>query len=320
MAGREKNEKQGSKTKKETLQWSTEMDTILLTALVDEQSRGNRPDGTFTHEAMKNVLELLRVYFGIHIQHSNIKNRLKTLKSRFNEWKDLFHGLSGFSWNPTTKMFDATDEEKPEAKKWMSTKIENYDLLFDLYGQDRATGKFAESAKEKVNPWQREGTTSYIDLNDSIDNVLMSDNEVNFSPDCARSHESDGTKSSRGSKRKAWMVDMLERQCDMMQMGMKEVADVMRDGNNIAAKSIELAWEQIAIAERSVSILEHSRPHCYREEEIFNALQDIGVQGNLQVSAYLFLTKHPDKARAFFGFPLDRRLEILVQLMNEGSG
>ncbi|XVF53752.1 hypothetical protein PTKIN_Ptkin05aG0124200 [Pterospermum kingtungense] len=114
-------------------------------------------------------------------------------------------------------MFDATDEvwlqliqEKPEGKKWMSTKIENYDLLFDLYGQDRATGKFAKSAKEKVNRWQQEGTTSYIDLNDSIDNVLMSDNEVNFSPDCTRSHETDGTKSSRGSKRKAWMVDSLK--------------------------------------------------------------------------------------------------------------
>ncbi|XVF49404.1 hypothetical protein PTKIN_Ptkin04bG0009100 [Pterospermum kingtungense] len=111
----------------------------------------------------------------------------------------------------------------------------------------------------------------------------MSDNEVNFSSEYAHSHKSDGTKSSRGSKRKASMVDMLDRHSNMLQMGMKEVADVMREGNMIVEKSIEVARKQTAIAEKSVSILEYSRPHCYHEEEIFYALEEIGVKGNLLV-------------------------------------
>ena len=112
----------------------------------------------------------------------------------------------------------------------------------------------------------------------------------------------------------------------MLNSGIKEVADVMREGNiiaeksiEIAGKSIEVAEKQLALTEKSVSILEHSRPHCYREDEIYAELESIGVHGNLQLNAYLFLTKHPDKARAFFGFPRARRLEILVQLMNEGN-
>ncbi|XVF67409.1 hypothetical protein PTKIN_Ptkin10aG0118700 [Pterospermum kingtungense] len=152
----------------------------------------------------------------------------------------------------------------------MHAKMENYDLLFDLYGQDRATGKFAENAKEKVNRCQKEGNSSYIDLNNFVDNVLMSDNEVNFSLDCTRSHEFDGNKSSRGSKRKREMMDMLERQYSMLHMGMKEVEDVMREESTIAAKSIELAREQIEIAQKSVSILQHAHIAIIRKRSFMH--------------------------------------------------
>ena len=101
-------------------------------------------------------------------------------------------------------------QDKPEAKKWMGAKMENYDLLYELYGQDRATGQYAESAREKVQRWQREGS-SHIDLNDSFDNVLLSDNENACSPENTHSTDSHATMSSRGTKRKASMVEMLNR-------------------------------------------------------------------------------------------------------------
>ena len=110
MSGVTNREQATKKSKKDTLQWNREMDSVLLHGLLDEQAKGNRPDGTFTHEATTNVLKVLKSCFGTHIQASHIKNRLKTLKSKFNEWKDLFHGLSGFAWNPTSQMFDATNE------------------------------------------------------------------------------------------------------------------------------------------------------------------------------------------------------------------
>ncbi|XLR11078.1 hypothetical protein S83_039016, partial [Arachis hypogaea] len=38
---------------------------------------------------------------------------------------------------------------RPDAKKWMRTPIKHYDKLYFIYGQDRATGNIAGSAKER---------------------------------------------------------------------------------------------------------------------------------------------------------------------------
>ncbi|KAF2289595.1 hypothetical protein GH714_037372 [Hevea brasiliensis] len=40
-------------------------------------------------------------------------------------------------------------QEKPEARKWMHTPINNYDKLYKFYGDQRAAGEYAESAREK---------------------------------------------------------------------------------------------------------------------------------------------------------------------------
>lgn len=57
-----------------------------------------------------NLLNQIRNGFGPHIQQSNIKSRIKTLKQTFAECQDLFHSLSGFSWNPITKMFESMND------------------------------------------------------------------------------------------------------------------------------------------------------------------------------------------------------------------
>ena len=43
---------------------------------------------------------------------------------------------------------------KPNASKWNYTEIQNYDKLYDLLTKDRATGKGAVSAREKVQQWE----------------------------------------------------------------------------------------------------------------------------------------------------------------------
>jgi hypothetical protein len=40
----------------------------------------------------------------------HIKNRMKTMKDHFAESYDLFGSLSGFSWNSTTRRFEAEEE------------------------------------------------------------------------------------------------------------------------------------------------------------------------------------------------------------------
>ena len=147
-------------------------------------------------------------------------------------------------------------------------KIRNYDKLYELYGEQRATGQYAESAREKVQRWQKEKNSSQINLNESVDGLLFSDSEGNwshdmqndegninaFSPEPAPSINSQGTLSSKSSKRKATMMEMLETQYQKLNSGIERVSEVLERGN--------------VIAERSLAILESGRPHYYKEEEI----------------------------------------------------
>ncbi|KAF2311200.1 hypothetical protein GH714_020123 [Hevea brasiliensis] len=263
--------------------WTNEMDNVLINAMLEEDHKGNRPEGTWNTRAFDNMLQVLRAAFGPIIQKSNIKNRMKTLKRTFAECKDLFHGLSGFAWNPVTKLFEATFDvweqliqEKPEARKWMQTPINNYDKLYELYGNQRATGEYAESAREKVT-----------------------DNNMN-SPE--PSLHSQGT-SSRCSKCKVSMMEMLEKQYERLNSGIERVSEVLERGN--------------AIAEKSLAILESGRPHYYKEEELFTELELIGVHPDFVMTAYCYLSKNPSATRSFFGVPRARRLEWLMRVVND---
>lgn len=56
----------------------------------------------------------------------------------------------------------------------MRTSINNYDKLYELYGEQRATGEYA------VRRWQRESNSSQIDLNDYFDIIVMSNTDINW--------------------------------------------------------------------------------------------------------------------------------------------
>ena len=58
----------------------------------------------------KNVANECIEKFGFSIKKHHIQNCLKTLKMNFNTCLDIFKGLSSFSWNPKTKLFDAEPE------------------------------------------------------------------------------------------------------------------------------------------------------------------------------------------------------------------
>ncbi|KAL4315379.1 hypothetical protein AHAS_Ahas15G0179200 [Arachis hypogaea] len=98
---------QGDTSSKDNLRWTEEMDATFLDALIEECSKRNRVDSTFTTSAYENVLVILKASFGNHLWKDNLKNRLKTLKDHFGVCDDLFHNLSEFSWNPNTKLFTA---------------------------------------------------------------------------------------------------------------------------------------------------------------------------------------------------------------------
>ena len=111
-------------------------------------------------------------------------------------------------------------KDKPHATKWRKMQVKHYNILKELFGADRATGKHAKTAKERLKQWEKEP----INLNDSFEAGRMSDADINmetdipyvatnfdsFSPTYGQSNQSGGTPASRGTKRKAHMVDMVE--------------------------------------------------------------------------------------------------------------
>ncbi|KAF5777987.1 putative Myb/SANT-like domain-containing protein [Helianthus annuus] len=107
----------GNTSKKEQLKWTEIMDNAFIQAMITQQDKGNRINGTFTTQAYANMIEELttklpRDIIKMEITKNHLRNRLKTLKIRFSQWYDMFRGtsLSGFSWNPDTQLIEAEDE------------------------------------------------------------------------------------------------------------------------------------------------------------------------------------------------------------------
>ncbi|KAL5219656.1 hypothetical protein ABZP36_020340 [Zizania latifolia] len=129
---------------RESVMWSDKMSEYLIDALLHQQAIGNRSEGRFLTVAFDNVITGVGERFGVTIDRSNIKNRLKSIKDTFHECESLFEKESGFKWSAMTKKFCAEPhvwreiiERKPEAKKWMVKTIDHYDRLLELFGKDR---------------------------------------------------------------------------------------------------------------------------------------------------------------------------------------
>ncbi|XP_052110773.1 uncharacterized protein At2g29880-like [Arachis duranensis] len=265
---------QGDTSIKDNLRWTEEMDVAFLDALIEECSKGNRVEGTFTTTAYDNVLATLKASFGNHLRKDNLKNRLKTLKDHFGVCYDLFHNLSGFSWNPETKLFTAESEvwadlikARPDAKKWMRTPIKHYDKLYFIYGQDRATGNIAGSAKERnksmakmketINLNEDEYQGFDCEWNDWQPTTHSTSFVAEKSPDLGNSNQSNGTQGNhRGSKRKAPMSGLFEADMERMSKGIQGLTDMLKDGNNYYDKSLDIASKQVLTAERQAETAE----------------------------------------------------------------
>ncbi|EOY15291.1 Uncharacterized protein TCM_034405 [Theobroma cacao] len=98
------------------------MDDVVIDVLLHQQSLGNRVDKVFTTMAYENMVNELHEKIGMPIEK----------------------GRGGFAWGLDTKMWTAKPElwkalakSKPDSKKWMTTRISNYDKLLMLFANDR---------------------------------------------------------------------------------------------------------------------------------------------------------------------------------------
>ncbi|XLS85014.1 hypothetical protein HN51_035180, partial [Arachis hypogaea] len=317
---------------KDNLRWSDDMDEVLLNALAEKASKGNRHDGSWTTEAYANVVKTLSIAIGPHITKNHIKNRMKTLKDHFAETYDLFHHLSRFAWNPVTRKFEAEEEV------WQ-------DFIKELFGADRATGKGAATSREKIQEIARD----HIDLNDSFENVGFSDIDVDMGYDTptfpanldspsglhSQPNQLGGTSTSRGTKRKSPMNEFLEAQYEKVaavkegtylssklhDVAQRQVESAERQASvaerqvSVAEKQVSLIERQVAIAEKGLAIMQQSRPRLYSESDVWDMLTELGLIGSARMQCYQFLCENEQKKRQIFGIPPEMRLDTLFHFM-----
>ncbi|RYR48222.1 hypothetical protein Ahy_A07g034230 [Arachis hypogaea] len=289
MSNKENKTAEANQPSKENLRWSDDMDEVLVNALAEEASKGNRHDDLWTTETYANIVKTLSIAIGPHITKNHIKNRMKTLKDHFAEEYDLCHHLSGFVWNPVTRRFEAEEEV-------------SQDFIKELFGTGRATCKGAATSQLDRD---------HIDLNDSFENIGFSDIDIKVghaipifsanidSPSALHTQPTQlgGTSTSRGTKRKAPMNNFLEAQCEKVALKITTMADTVKEGNNLSSKLHDMAEKQASIAEWQ------SRPRLYSESDVWDLLTELGLIGSYRMQCYQFLCENEQKKHQIFGIP-----------------
>lgn len=304
----------------DTLAWTPAMDDVLIDAFLHQHNLGNRVGGNFTPHAYHNILQELKMRFNDKsFDKGKIKNRIKYIKRNFSNCYDLFkNGMSGFAWNPVTKMWCAEPEVwqklievKPKAAEWMNKPIPNYEKLVQLYGHDRARGEHAETVAETR---QRRANSSEEDVVNTINVIdhMVSQNEVNLrsfdvlehdalnltTPEAHSRAPSQGATSSKDKKSKSrTLKDDIE--FEFMREGFDNVAEAIMKSTADLTEAILRSTQRLPISER----------------EVWDHLVELGIEPHMQFNAYLFLIQKPDMVRAFLGCPMERRKELLLHMM-----
>jgi len=112
------------------------------------------------------------------------------------------------------------------------------------------------------------------------------------------------------------MVEMLEKQMEIFQSRINNVAASIRQENEITKEGLAIMMQGHEIAKEGLAFMERGRPYCYSQDESFFELVKIRIQTNVQLDAMLFLIKDLAKMRAFFGVPTSElRRKILLKMM-----
>ncbi|WVY89989.1 hypothetical protein V8G54_035503 [Vigna mungo] len=204
--------------------------SIAFDAMIEETRLGNRVDGTWTTQAYINIVQNLHSCGYVAVSKSNVKNRQKVLKDRWHEVHDLSIGLSGFAWNNISMRFEAEDEVWDDLIQWRVNNIRHYDLMVELWAADRAIGSGVDLnqnmeyiPKEPIYRGYTDPTSS--SPHPSVDEY--SPGQTQFVPSVL----SGGTLSSRGFKRKAPMVDLIDAQFDKLATSLDGFINVLGSTN-----------------------------------------------------------------------------------------
>ncbi|KAL2323197.1 hypothetical protein Fmac_027576 [Flemingia macrophylla] len=288
------------------------MDFRLLTPMLDEARLGNRVDGSWTTQAYSNIVESLKQSGLIGITKNNVKNRQKILKDKWCEVHDLFSGLSGFAWDESTKRFMA----EPEACMNISTQSLRVDLNDNV-----------DYIPEEQSFHQRFDATYRSPPHMNSYSPGDGPGDGTQSVPSAASGGTGGTSSSRGTKRKAPMVDVMDVQFDKLTTKLDVFVDYLGQGNALTQKLSDIVERQVLAIERrneiineQVNVMRRTSTFQHSELDILDILVNMNLQDEqIMVQCYDHLCSNPLHVRQLFGLPPHLRLNQLLKLIR-GSG
>jgi len=213
----------------------------------------------------------------------------------------------------------------------------------ELCSSDRATGEGVRTASQASRIRQQRRLE--VDLNDEMEytpeppgyepreNAYPSSppSMDEYSPGPTQSVPSvpsGGTSSSRGSKRKAPMIDIVDSQFDKLTTKLDGFMEVMGAGNSHFEKMSNIAERQvIAIEKRNdilneqVGMMKRSSTFQYTESDIWEMLAGMNIQEeNLMEQCYDYLCSNPTHTKRLMGMPQHLRLNKLYSMMVGRSG
>ncbi|XP_073063689.1 uncharacterized protein [Primulina eburnea] len=280
--------------------WTQQMDEFLLDFLLEQKNQGQKPDRNFSQAAYNAAIEAINSKFTMKVNKDNVQNRLKTLKRKMTIALEVFKRGSGFGWNDITKQIEAPEEVwdtlikvYPEAKHVRHIAIPYFPVLREIFEKDRATGKGAETGKEKTRRWAREGKEPSYGESSRIEEIdrlvaeqhihleILDDFEEENVQQTFVPHSSSTNNNSKVGKKKVSKFDEMNERFDTLNNTISQMAKAM-------------------------DVNEQSKRRC---EEIYTELTKLnGVDEDFIFAASDYLMSNPTAADFFLGIPHHARL------------
>ncbi|KAJ6844904.1 B3 domain-containing protein-like [Iris pallida] len=136
--------------------WSPKMTRFLLPFLIDQANMGMM-GRTFKRDAFQAAAEAVTEKFRLHCTVGNVENHLRTIKIRFRQIREL-QKFSNTTWDEKerTITMDGKDYTKyiaanPRDEPFLNKRIEMYDEMLFLCGDDQTFGSIASGGYAKEN-------------------------------------------------------------------------------------------------------------------------------------------------------------------------
>ncbi|KOM38657.1 hypothetical protein LR48_Vigan03g203900 [Vigna angularis] len=205
-------------------------------------------------------------------------------------------------------------DSRPTAEKWRVNSIKHYDLMVELWVADRATGS-------EQPQW-----TGYRDPTPPSPPPSVDE----YSPGQTQSMPSvpsGGTSSSRGLKRKAPMVDVIDSQFDKLTTSLDGFANVLSSSNvhfgvisDAAVRQVSAMEDRNEILRTQTEILRRTPNYTYTEADIYEMLSDMNIANeNLLEQCYDFLCGNPTCTKRLMGLPPHKRWNKLCKMISGGD-